>query len=211
LKDNPELRLIIIDPLAAYLGDKIDSHSNTQVRAVLGPLCELAERYRVALLGITHLAKSEAKAINRVIGSIAFVAAARSCWLVAQDSEDEDKRLFLPVKNNLARCSGLSYAVVDGRCVWDSEAVLIGADDIGDDEGTPRDEAKQWLLAKLGDGAKPAKWILNQAKADGIAEKTLRRAQKDLGIVADRLADAWVWRLPEQELDEPPEGTFIVQ
>ena len=211
LKDTPELRLLIIDPLAAYLGDKIDSHSNTQVRSVLGPLSELAERYRVALLGITHLAKSEAKAINRVIGSIAFVAAARSCWLVAADKDSEDKRLFLPVKNNLARCSGLSYSVIDGRCQWDSEAVLISADDIGEDEATPRGEAKQWLLAKLSDGPKPSKWILAQAKADGIAEKTLRRAQKELGVISDKLADAWVWRLPEQQLEQFQEGTYIVQ
>ena len=210
LKDNPELRLIIIDPLAAYLGDKIDSHSNTQVRAVLGPLSELAERYRVALLGITHLAKSEAKAINRVIGSIAFVAAARSCWLVAADSEDEDKRLFLPVKNNLARCSGLSYSVVDGRCQWDSEEVLISADDIGSEDDTPRNEAKQWLLAKLAT-AMPAKWVWAQAKGDGIAERTLKRAKKELGVISDKLGDAWVWRLPNQELEPASEGTFIVQ
>ncbi len=211
LKDNPELRLIVIDPLAAYLGDKTDSHSNTQVRAVLGPLCKLAERYRVALLGITHLAKSEAKAINRVIGSIAFVAAARSCWLVAADKDNEDNRLFLPVKNNLARCSGLSYAVVDGRCVWDSEAVLISADDIGGEDDTPRGEAKQWLSAKLADGAKPAKWLLAQAKADGVSEKTLRRAQKELGVISDKLADAWAWHLPGQEIEQFAEGTFIVQ
>jgi hypothetical protein len=210
LKDTPELRLVIIDPLAAYLGDKIDSHSNTQVRAVLGPLSELAERYRVALLGITHLAKSEAKAINRVIGSIAFVAAARSCWLVAADSEDEDKRLFLPVKNNLARCSGLSYSVVDGRCQWDSEEVLISADDIGSEDDTPRDEAKQWLLAKLST-AMPAKWVWAQAKGDGIAERTLKRAKKELGVISDKLGDAWVWRLPNQELEPASEGTFIVQ
>lgn len=211
LKDTPELRLLVIDPLAAYLGDKVDSHSNTQVRAVLGPLSELAERYRVALLGITHLAKSEAKAINRVIGSIAFVAAARSCWLVAGDADDENKRLFLPVKNNLARCSGLSYSIVDGRCCWDDDAVLISADDIGGEDTTPRSEAKLWLEAKLSDGAKPAKWILNQAKADGISEKTLRRAQKELGVISDKLADAWAWHLPGQEIEQFGEGTFIVQ
>lgn len=211
LKDNQELRLLIIDPLAAYLGDKIDSHSNTQVRSVLGPLSELAERYRVALLGITHLAKSEAKAINRVIGSIAFVAAARSCWLVAADADDEDKRLFLPVKNNLARCSGLSYSVIDGRCHWDSEAVLISADDVGNDEDTPRDEAKQWLLAKLSQGAMPAKLVWAQAKADGVAERTLKRAKKELAIVSDKLGDAWVWHLPNQEPEQLADGVFIVQ
>ncbi|MEQ1904757.1 MAG: AAA family ATPase [Pirellulaceae bacterium] len=210
-KSRPELRLIIVDPLAAFLGDKIDSHSNTQVRAVLGPLCELCERYRVALLGITHLAKAEAKAINRVIGSIAFVAAARACWLVAKDRDDETTRLFLPVKNNLSQSNGLAYAIVDGRCCWHSEEVLVSADDIGGDENeTPREEARQWLLAKL-THPMPAKWILTQAKADGISERTLHRAKKELGIVSEKSADAWVWRLPEQTIEPAEEGVFVVQ
>jgi putative DNA primase/helicase len=207
--EEHKLKLIIIDPLAAFLGDKIDSHSNTQVRAVLGPLCELCERHRVALLGITHLAKSEAKAINRVIGSIAFVAASRACWLVAKDQDDEEKRLFLPVKNNLARCNGLAYSIIDGRCHWEEGEVMVSADDIEGDD-SPRGEAKQWLRAKLEDGPKPAKWLLSNSKSDGISEKTLRRAQKELGIISDRLGDAWVWRLPEQELEALTEGEFIV-
>ncbi len=210
-ESRPELRLLVVDPIAAFLGDKIDSHSNTQVRAVLGPLCELCERYRVALLGITHLAKSEAKAINRVIGSIAFVAAARACWLVAKDQSKADVRLFLPVKNNLARTNGLGYTIANGRCCWSAEEVLIAADDIDCDEGTPRDEAKAWLLAKLSQKPMPSKWILNQARSDGIAEKTLRRAQQELGVLSERLADAWVWRLPEQEIEPAGDGVFLVQ
>jgi hypothetical protein len=213
-RERPELRLLVVDPISGFLGDKIDSHSNTQVRAVLGPLCELCERYQVALLGITHLAKSEAKAINRVIGSIAFVAAARACWLVAKADDDENARLFLPVKNNIARCNGLSYAISgegkEARCFWHAEEVLISADDIGDDDATPRDEAREWLKAKL-DTAMPAKVIWQQAKADGIAERTLKRAKAELGIISERLADAWVWRLPEQELKPAEAGVFIVQ
>jgi putative DNA primase/helicase len=210
-RERPELRLLVVDPLAAFLGEKIDSHSNTQVRAVLGPLCELLERYRVALLGITHLAKGEAKAINRVIGSIAFVAAARACWLVAKDPEDEDVRLFLPVKNNLSRSNGLAYSVVDGRCCWHAGEVLTTPDDINDEGGTPRDEARRWLGDKLAGGPFPAKRLLGDAKAEGIAEKTLRRAQKELGVVSDRLGDAWVWRLPDQVLPPPESGLLIVQ
>lgn len=209
LKDNPELRLVIIDPLAAYLGDKIDSHSNTQVRSVLGPLCELCERSRVALLGITHLAKGEAKAINRVIGSIAFVAAARSCWLIAADKDEQEKRLFLSVKNNLARSTGLSYSVVDGRCQWNAEAVMIAADEISETGETPRGEARNWLLATLADGPKPSKLLLERARADGISEKTLRRAQKELGIEPEKVGDSWSWRLPSQQ--GPGIGIFEVE
>lgn len=209
-RDNPELRLVIVDPIAAFLGDKIDSHSNTQVRAVLGPLCELLDRYRVALLGITHLAKSEAKAIHRVIGSIAFVAAARACWLVAKDKDNEEHRLFLPVKNNLARCNGLAYSIVDGRCRWHDGEVLASADDIDQEDATPREEARRWLIAKL-DTAMPSKWILSQAKADGLSERTLKRAKAELGVVSERLGDAWIWRLPTQELEPAEDGVFIVQ
>ena len=153
------------------MGDKVDSHVNAQVRAVLGPLCELAERKRVALLGITHLSKGQAKAINAVIGSIAFVAAARVAFLVAPDNDDENLRLFLPIKNNLAKCNGLAFTITDGCCVWSEGEVMIAADDLGDDSETPREEAKSWLEAKLCDKPMPAKWILSESRKDGVSGK----------------------------------------
>jgi hypothetical protein len=60
----------------------------------------------VTVLGVTHFSKGAGPtAINKFIGSIAFIAAARSAFVVTMDpeSEDQDRRLFLPVKNNLAR------------------------------------------------------------------------------------------------------------
>lgn len=50
---HPNLKLLAIDPISAYLGDRTDSHNNSSVREVLGPLRELAERHKVAILGIT--------------------------------------------------------------------------------------------------------------------------------------------------------------
>jgi hypothetical protein len=209
--ERPELRLLVVDPISAFLGDKVDSHNNTACRAVLGPLCELLERYRVAMLGITHLSKGQAKAVNRVIGSIAFIAAARAGWLVAKDPDNEDRRLFLPVKNNLGVSHGLAYSIVEGRCQWEAGEVLISADDIDDDENTPRDEAKRWLADKLAGGPYPAKKLLAEARGEGVAEKTLRRAQKDLGVLSERYADAWVWRLPNDPTPPAGPGLLIVQ
>ena len=209
-ESKPDLRLFIIDPISAFMGSGCDSHVNASVRSVLGPLCELAERRRVALLGITHLSKGQAKAINAIIGSIAFVAAARSAYLVAQDPDDEKQRLFLPIKNNLASCTGLSFTIEDGRCIWNSDAVLVSADDIGESDETPRAEAKQWLESKLEKVSMPAKWILAESRKDGISERTLRRAGKELNVIHERVGDSWSWRFPSTAKTELEAGEWLV-
>ena len=76
-----DVALIIIDPVSSYLG-KTDSHKNSEVRGVLEPLSEMAERTRVAILSVTHFSKAGAnnttKALHRFIGSIAFTGAPRA-------------------------------------------------------------------------------------------------------------------------------------
>jgi hypothetical protein len=215
LKAHPEVRLFVVDPISAFMGDG-DSHKNAEVRAVLGPLADLAERHRLAVLGITHLTKGQAKAINRIIGSIAFVAAARAAWLIGEDPDTPERRLFLPVKNNLGKAGGLAYRLVGEdqatRIEWDPEPVLISADDIDDDgERTPIEEAREWLDAQLDDKPVPSASVLKQAKADGIAERTLRRAKTELGIVSEKDGKAWVWRLPEMPSLNTPGDAFIAE
>jgi hypothetical protein len=213
---HPEARLVAIDPISAFLGDA-DSHRNSEVRAILGPVAELAERHGVAIVGITHLSKGQAKAINRIIGSIAFVAAARAAWMIAKDPDDEERRLFLPVKNNLGKAGGLAYRFVgEGqatRIEWDPTPVLVSADeiDIDDNERTPIGEAEEWLTAQLEDAAVPSKAILKKAKADGIAERTLKRAKKELGVISEKEGKNWVWRLPDQPPADTESEAFIVE
>src|SRR5690606_10020909 len=83
------------------------------MRALLAALTKMAEQRGVAVVCVSHLNKSGGNdALMRVMGSLAFVAAARAAYLVLKDPADEDRRLFLPLKNNLgADQTGLAFQV----------------------------------------------------------------------------------------------------
>ena len=206
----PGTRLVVIDPVAAYCG-KVDSHKNSDVRGMLAPLAELASRYQVAVLTVTHLAKSGgSKAVYRAMGSLAFAAAARAVWAVTKDPNEPQRRLLLPAKLNLARDpDGLAYRIEDGRVVWETEPVTMHADEAfaaelqaqtkTDNRGHERHEAMAWLRSELASAPIPSTQIIADAKEHGFSERTLRRAFAELGGRAKKGGDGvWQWQLPNQ-------------
>jgi predicted ATP-dependent serine protease len=204
---------IVVDPITSYMG-KIDSHRTTDVRGVLEPLADFADRHDVSVLAVTHPPKAtQAKALHAITGSLAFVAAARLVFIAVEESETE-RRLLLAVKNNLgamAQGLGFSLAPVDigdgistSRVVWDSAPVTMSANQAlwaaaeDSKNHAARDEAKQFLTEALSAGAVPAKDIERDAKKAGISARTLRRAREDLEVVVskDGYQGEWQWRLP---------------
>src|SRR5262249_53133336 len=137
----PETRMIIVDPITAYLCG-VDTHKTSDVRSVLGPLADMAARRRIAVVCVSHLNKNPTgAAINRVTGSGAFVAAVRAAFIVAKDQVDESRRLLVPAKNNNAEdIGGLAFRIeecvipggerdiVTSRVVWEGNPVRITAD-----------------------------------------------------------------------------------
>src|SRR5439155_18059309 len=107
-----DVRLVVIDPVSAYLGDT-DSHKNAEVRGMLAPLTTLAGSHSAAIILVSHLTKSQsANALMRVQGSIAFAALCRAVWGVTADKDNRQRRLFMPLKNNLGQDkTGLAYAI----------------------------------------------------------------------------------------------------
>lgn len=233
--------LLTIDPLSSYLG-KVDSHNNTDVRGVLELLSEMAARRRVAVIGVTHFNKGDGAAINKVIGSIAFVAAARAAWMVAADPDDETRSLFLNIKNNVGRpAPALAYRVLQTQVgehrdivapyiLWDPLPVSdTTADQVlsagrSDDKPT-RTEAEDFLRDILAGGPRPSKDIEAEAKEAGLNWRTVRRAQKALGVKAVRRAESgdglgkagrWYWELPgtpkmaNSSYDGPVSGEAIL-
>lgn len=204
LRDNPDVRLIVIDPISAYLGG-VDSGSNTEVRGMLAPLAALAAEYGVAVLCVTHLRKSGGIAVYRAIDSIAFTAASRAHWTVATDPEDADRRPFLPVKQNLsASTGGLAFRIEaqNGipRLAWEQGAVALAANEVLNVEAqdqSERREAKAWLEELLTDGPVAVKKITEEANAAGFSVATVRRAKAALSVVASKSGyqGAWQWQL----------------
>ena len=227
LEQVPDCRLVVIDPISSYMGDA-NSHNNAEVRGLLAPLSELATRRRVAVLCISHLNKGAGDAMYRVMGSLAFVAAARAGYAVLKDAKDDmgERRLVLPIKNNLGDDkSGLAYRIMEAPghdqpyVAWEPEAVYMTVSEAlgaGTGKGEARDspddreqrklqvsEAAEWLAGYLADGGKPAREVIEAAKTDGISQRTLERAKPEAQVVACREGFAhggrWVWRKVDTE------------
>jgi hypothetical protein len=206
----PGVRLIIIDPISAYLGGA-DSNANAEVRELLSPLAALAAKYGVAVLCVTHLRKSAGAAVHRAIASIAFTAAARAVWAVASDSSDINRRLMLMVKLNLCpNVGGLAFRIETlnalPRIAWEAGAVAVDANDVLNieyrEDHSERKEAEEWLREFLADGPVAASEAIKEASAVGITRTTLHRAGRALGIVRRKLGGrgaGWEWSLQESK------------
>jgi putative DNA primase/helicase len=226
------VRVIIIDPISAYMGGA-DGNGNVETREVLEPLAEMANRLGIAVVAVTHLNKGGAggqTALNRFAGSIAFVAAARSAYLIIEDPEDEHRRLFLEAKNNLGpKSRGLAFRVeqrlvgddiLASNISWETDSVMASVDEAlsasenrGANEGrTGKDDAADFLRAVLAAGPMPVLEIEQEARAAGLLgadssisqNKAFRSARTLLGIKPQRTGGAGATGKWVWELPPPP-------
>ena len=208
-----DVGFVCIDAITSYMG-KIDSHRNTDVRSVLEPVAGFAELHRVSMLGVTHIPKSShGSALKAFLGSVGFIATCR-CALLATTEPDTDRRLFLSVKNSfgpLARGIGyristkeIERGIVAPYVMWSDEPVDVTADQAlaaaGADLKDPgaKKRALEFLQEILANGPVNAKEAEEEAEANGISERTLRRARMTLGIkvAKDGYQGPWMWKLP---------------
>lgn len=180
-----DAKLVILDPLSAFLGG--DTHRDAEVRQTLTPLAQVAERTGAAIVAIRHLRKEPGPAIYSGGGAVAIIALARSALLVMEDPEDEKLRILASIKSNLGpRPQAWRFALqtdvedAPARIEW-KERCDIDPDDFtfqkpkGEDHGK-RTEALAWLKTALAHGPVLVTELFDQAKENGIAKGTLKRA-----------------------------------
>jgi putative DNA primase/helicase len=218
LKHIGDVALVVIDPVTAYLGDT-DSHKTADVRALLAPLCELAAKHGTAVVCVSHLSKGgSGEALMRVTGSLAFVAAARAAFLIARDPGETNRRLFLPIKNNISKDeTGLAFSIEGvtiaggietSRVVWETDSVTVTADEAmrqpdEPEERSSLEDAREFLTNILADGPVSSRQIRYDCEGAGHTWATMRRAQKILGVEVYRdgfgREGTWYWQLPKPD------------
>jgi hypothetical protein len=96
-------KLIVLDPLQAYLGDNVDIHRANEVRPIFKRLCTMVDCTGYAIILIGHMNKAQGlKSSYRGLGSIDFRATARSVLLVGRLKSDSAVRVVAHDKSSLA-------------------------------------------------------------------------------------------------------------
>jgi AAA domain/3'-5' exonuclease/Domain of unknown function (DUF3854) len=207
--ERVEAKLVIIDPIMAFLGENINSNSDKDVRSALKPLKQLAERTGAAILIIRHLNKTPgSNVLYRGGGSIGIIGAARSGLIVGPHPEDEEQRVLASQKHNLSLPpESLAYeitsapdnpntAVILYKGVVDMNARELLKPPVEEQERSAMDEAKDFLRQALAAGERPASEVKAEAEAVGVAWGTLKRAKVALGVDPSKRGTVWYWSLP---------------
>ena len=202
-------RLIILDPIQAYIGATVDMHRANEIRPVLKHLGIIAEKHNCAIILIGHMNKaSGSKSTYRGLGSIDIQATARSVLLVARLRDKPNIRIMAHDKSSLAPAGD----AIGFEMTEDSGMVCIGPYDITIDELLSGNEgrgkkkldiAENFIKEYFGTNKViPSNEIMMEAAKRSIKRNTLLSAKKKLGITSDKekAEDGtiyWIWVMPE--------------
>lgn len=211
------ISLLMLDPVVSAV--KGDMHKANDVRRGLQGVVDFAEQNLCAVVGISHFAKGGAGSspADRVIGSQAFSALARTV-LVAAKQDDSDARVLARAKSNIGTDEGgVSYTIetftIEGdieatRVLWGELIKGSARDILGDVEGSEdetrlddSDDPAEALRRILSQGALPGKEAKGLMIGNGYTQKQIRNARERLSVTTARSGfggDTVVtWSLPQ--------------
>ena len=199
-----DAKLLILDPLSAYIGDCSLNQAN-EVRPRFNYLIKTARERDCAIVIVDHMNKaSQSKAIYRTPGTIDVVGAARSSLIIGRHPEEEDMRVMVQQKSNLAPTGHAITFSIGEEGITFLEETKMTADELlsslPGQIGRPAvklEEAISLLEEMLKDGQKiAASECMDALNKAGIKRGTIMQAKKQAGITSHREDDKWVWSMP---------------
>lgn len=231
LKKHPATRLVIIDPLVASLSGKVDSHRDQDTRRVTAELARLASRRNVCIAGIRHFRKhTDGNAITAGGGSIGLIGAARVGLIIdrhpsTESPERNDVSVLACSKSNLSKhppslafrkkaCTieSRAGALETVRVRWKGDARLTADELLAAREESALDgthgAVEAMLRELLTSGPVKRKDVVNAARQDGFAMRTVDRVANRIGVT--KLAKGFgpnkaaSWSLPTKSASNTP-------
>ena len=193
-------RLLILDPIQAYLGGGMDMNRANEARDMTKKLGALAEKTKCAIILIGHMNKASGnKAAYRGMGSIDFFAVARSVLLVGRVEGESNTRAVVQIKNNLAAFGHpKAFALSEDGFKWLGDYEITVDEVLGGitPKANKMEQAKQ-MLRELAEtqSAVLSNEIFDRANELGISKRTLENAKKELGVQTRKINNAWYWEL----------------
>ena len=200
-------RLIILDPLSSYIGNCQINAAN-EVRPRFNCLIQLAKETSCAIVIINHLNKMFGiKAIYRTPGSIDIVGSVRSALLIGRSKENEDERVLVQQKSNLASTGaaivfsvgehGITFIRETEQTADELLSVMSGS---GHRPDVKTQEAMRFIRDMLSDGKEhEAAECEARLREAGISISTAKKAKRLLGVVSSKQRCSWTWQLPDDD------------
>lgn len=197
-------RLVIIDPLQAFLGANVDMNRANEVRPIFRRLADVAQATNCAIVMIGHLNKaSGSQSTYRGLGSIDITAVVRSLLFIGKVRTDPTTRVIVHEKSSLAPPGqSLAFSLGDekgfrwiGAYDISTEDLLAGSE--GNKTELKQEQAVKLIEEFLSEGRKVSIAEINKEAAErGISERTVRLARNSMGdkIASERQGkDWWIW------------------
>lgn len=203
-------RLMVIDPLQAFLGANVDMNRANEVRPVFRKLADIAQSTGCAIVLIGHLNKaSGTQSTYRGLGSIDIAAVVRSILFVGKVKDDPTTRVIVHEKSSLAPPGqALAFSLGDQKGFRWIGAYDISAEDLlAGGEGTKaelkQEQAVKLIYELLSDGREASVAEINKEAIErGISERTVRmvrNSMKDKLESERRGKDWWIWLKRQDE------------
>jgi len=210
LEAEPDIKLVVVDPIAGYIGD-VSMNKEQELRdKVLEPMKQLCEDCQVTFIAIHHFNKrSDVAGMQRVSGAVAMSGMPRAVWAFGPDLDVPGEYLMMYVKCNLAKDkSGMRFAIVEQmvdvgghpRIHWLGKSNKNVEDMIAhrDSDDLKKNKAIALIRELLADEQPHlVSEIYARGKDVGINDRTLQRVKKDMDDVIHSRdsANQHVWRL----------------